>query len=164
MPSLALVKAGAIALALAALFYFGYSQGSDHVQSQWDRERAELNSQAAQKITEAYERVRATEQAASKRVAFAEQSYSKKLREKSNEESTALVRARTNGLFIDAKCPNNSDSVSGVTAVAADGHGEARVELPRTAGEFLISLAAEADRVTEQLSACQAILKSERVQ
>lgn len=164
MPNLALVKAIAVALILAATFAFGWSTGSEHVQAQWDRERAELNAQAAKAIEEANSRVRKAEQASSNRIAQSEKLYLTKLKEKSHEENFAIDRARTGGLFINAKCPSRLDAMPDATQLAGSGHGETRVELPKKDGEFLIRLAAEADRVTEQLTACQAILESERQQ
>lgn len=164
MPNLALVKAIAVALILAATFAFGWSTGSDRVQAKWDRERAELNAQAAKEISEANARVRAAEQATSARVAQAERNFINKLKEKSHAETLAIDRANTGGLFINAKCPNNSNAVSGSASGAGTSDGETRVELPRADGEFLIRLAAEADRVVEQLNTCQSILESERQQ
>lgn len=140
----------------------GYRYGAMQVQSKWDKEKAELNAQAAKEIEEASNRVRAIEREANARVVQTEQLYNKKLKEKSNEEADALNRARTGGLFVNAKCPNAQGAVPGATSDSAASDGETRVELPKEDGEFLIRLAAEADRVTEQLSACQKLLEDER--
>lgn len=164
MPNLALLKLLAIAALAAALFGFGWSMGSEHVEAKWNLEKAELNAQAAKELDEANARVRKTEQAARDRLAQTEHLYLDKLKDKSNEETLALTRARSGGLHINAKCPNTLDTVSNPTELATGRDGETRVELPREDGEFLIRLAAEADRVTEQLTTCQAILESERAQ
>lgn len=91
MPNLALVKAIAVALILAATFAFGWSTGSEHVQAQWDRERAELNAQAAKAIEEANSRVRKAEQAASYRVAQSEKLYLTKLKENPMKKVLLLI-------------------------------------------------------------------------
>ncbi len=162
MPNLMLLRLVAIGLIVALLVGVGYRYGSMSVQSEWDKEKAELNAQAAKQIEEANNRVRAIEREANSRVAQTEQLFNKKLKEKDLEEANALDRARTGGLFINAKCPSGSDSMPGASSSSGSGDGETRVELPQADGEFLIRLASEADRVTEQLSACQKLLEDER--
>jgi len=160
--SITTIKWVAIGVALFVACAFSWHQGALNVQSKWDKEKAEMNAQAAKEIEEANNRVRAAERAANARVAKTEQLFNQKLKEKSREEDDAVNRARTGGLFVNAKCPNRQDAVPGASADSSAGNGETRVELPQADGEFLIRLAAEADRVTEQLSACQRILEDQR--
>lgn len=164
MPNLALLKLLAVAAVAFALFGFGWSMGSEHVEAKWNLEKAELNAQAAKELSDANDRVRKTEQAARDRLAQTEHLYLDKLKDKSHAETLAIDRANNGGLFINAKCPNRLDAMPDATQLASGGDGETRVELPKADGEFLIRLAAEADRVAEQLSTCQAILESERQQ
>lgn len=162
MPNLMLLRIIAIGLISAILVCVGYQYGSMSVQSKWDKEKAELNAQAAKEIQEANDRVRAIERESYLKVAQTEQLFNKKLKEKDLEEANALNRARTSGLFINAKCPSGTNAVPGASSSSSSSDGETRVELPQADGEFLIRLAAEADRVTEQLSACQKLLEDER--
>lgn len=161
MNLLAIKLLAALAL-VAAVFGFGWHLGSEHTQAQWDREKAELNAQAAQEIAAANQRVLDAEHAATARIAQAEQAFTKKLQEKQDAEIAAVERARTDGLFINAECPSAADPVSSPAGNTGRGARQARVKLPATDGEFLVRLAAEADRVTEQLSACQDMLQKER--
>lgn len=156
------IKWAAIGCVVIAAFMFGWTQGSLSVQAQWDKEKAELNAQAAKEIQEANDRVRAIERESYLKVAQTEQIFNKKLKEKDLEEVNALNRARTSGLFVNAKCPSSINAVSGAAKNSSSGDGETRVELHQADGEFLIRFAAEADRVTEQLSACQKLLEDER--
>jgi hypothetical protein len=160
--NLTMLKWAAIGLVVCLSFIFGWNQGSLNVQAQWAKEKAELNAQAAKEIEEANNRVRAVERESYIKVAQTEQLFNKKLREKSNEEASALDRARNDGLFVNAKCAGRSNTVPGTTSSSSSSDGEARVELSKEDGEFLIRIAAEADRVTEQLSACQKLLEDER--
>jgi hypothetical protein len=160
--NLTMLKWAAIGLVVCLSFIFGWNQGSLNVQAQWAKEKAELNAQAAKEIEEANNRVRAVERESYIKVAQTEQLFNKKLREKSNEEASALDRARNGGLFINAKCQSRTNTVSGTSSSSSSSDGETRVELSKEDGEFLIRIAAEADRVTEQLSACQKLLEDER--
>jgi hypothetical protein len=160
--NLTMLKWAAIGLVVCLSFIFGWNQGSLNVQAQWAKEKAELNAQAAKEIEEANNRVRAVERESYIKVAKTEQLFNKKLREKSNEEASALDRARNGGLFVNAKCTGRSNTVPGTTSSSSSSDGETRVELSKEDGEFLIRIAAEADRVTEQLSACQKLLEDER--
>ncbi len=160
--NLTMLKWAAIGLVVCLSFIFGWNQGSLNVQAQWSQEKAELNAQAAKEIEEANNRVRAVERESYIKVAKTEQLFNKKLREKSNEEASALDRARNGGLFVNAKCTDRSSTVPRTTSNSSSSDGETRVELSKEDGEFLIRIAAEADRVTEQLSACQKLLEDER--
>jgi hypothetical protein len=162
MPNLMLLRLIAIGLISAILVCVGYQYGSMSVQSKWDKEKAELNAQAAKEIQEANDRVRAIERESYLKVAQTEQMFNKKLKEKNLEEVNALNRARTGGLFVNAKCPSSVNAMSGAAKNSSSGDGETRVELHQADGEFLIRFAAEADRITEQLSACQKLLEDER--
>lgn len=161
-PSLASIKWIAIAIAAALMLSFAWHQGALSIQSQWDAEKAALNAEAALKIQEAQDRVIATERESARRIAATDAKYQAVLKEKRSEETTALVRASTGGLRINAKCPGNPSAVSSSTASSSSSDGEARVELSKADGEFLIRLSAEADRITEQLNACQSLLEEDR--
>ena len=154
-----LVKLLACALMLATAFLFGWRQGSLNVQSAWDKEKAELNAQAIDKIAQANDRVRQVEAEAARQVAAVDAQYQQQLRRNENEKAIALRRASTGGLFINAKCPSSGDSLPTAAASTSRSDAGSRVELPRSDAEFLITFAAEADQVADQLRACQGLLK-----
>ena len=60
------------------------------------------------------------------------------------------------------RCPATQRAAGQVAASPRAGDGEARAVLSRSDQEFLIRIGAEADEVTRQLSACQAIVKADR--
>jgi len=162
MPSLATLKWIAIGVVVAAAFGAGWSWNGDRLQAAWDAEKAELNAEAVEAVQAAMSNALEAERDAAQKLAATSTKYQKALKEKQGEEAAAIDRARTGGLFINAKCPSSGDGVSEASSGASGRDGETRVELPREDGEFLIRLAAEADRVTEQLNACQSILEQER--
>lgn len=152
---------GALLVVIGAYFY-GHSEGADSVQAKWSAEKAQLNAQALAELQAANERVKEVEKEMGDRLQTAAEKYMKVIKEKSNAEAAAIDRAGSGGLFINAKCEGGSDAVSGAAGGTGGSDGTKRVELPRADGEFLIRLAAEADRVAEQLTACQAVLREER--
>lgn len=156
------IKIIACILVLIAAFGFGWRQGSLSVQSEWDREKAEINAQTAIAVSEANERTRAIEADMNERLRQVTGAYSRKLQEKNNAENAAVERAATGGLFINAECPAASGELPNSTPSTDGSPRTARVKLPAKDGEFLIRLAAEADRITEQLTSCQSILEAER--
>ena len=152
---------GALLVVIGAYFY-GHSEGADSTLAKWNAEKAELNAQALSDLQVAHARVKEVEKEMDGRLQVANNKYLKVIKEKKNAEAAAIDRAGSGGLFINAKCEGGADPLSGATGLTVGSHGTKRVELPRADGEFLIRLAAEADRVAEQLSACQAVLKEER--
>jgi hypothetical protein len=162
MPSLASLKWIAIALCVVVAFGAGWDLGGDRVQAKWDAEKAELNAKAAEAIQTAMNRTLAAEREAAAKVAATSAKYQMKLQEKQSEEVAAIEHARAGGLYINAQCPSGGNSVSQTGSGSSGRNGEARVKLPDETAESLLRLAAEADRVAEQLNACQNILEEER--
>jgi hypothetical protein len=156
------IKWIAIGLCVAAAFGAGWSWNGARLQAAWDAEKAELNAKAVEAVQAAMNNALETEREAARRIAVHSAQYQIALKERQGEEADAIDRARTGGLFINAKCSSGGDGVSEATSGASGRNGATRVELPKEDGEFLIRLAAEADRITEQLKACQAILEQER--
>lgn len=162
MPSLAQLKWIAIALCVVAAFGAGWNLGGDRVQAKWDAEKAEMNAKATEAIQQAMNRTLAAEREAAARVAATSAKYQRKLQEKASEEAAAIANARAGGLYIDAKCSGGGNGVSETASSSSGRNGEARVKLPDETAESLLRLAAEADRVVEQLNSCQNILEEER--
>jgi hypothetical protein len=91
-----------------------------------------------------------------------EKVYVDKVRTVEVERNKLVDTARTDGLFIDTSCPDNSNSVSGTTTSSSSGNGGTKARLSGATADALISLAADADEVAHQLNACQDILRYER--
>ena len=160
--SLAQLKWAAIALAVAVAFSMGWRINGWRIQSAWDAEKAALNAEAARQIQEATDRVLSAERDAAKRVTAVSAKYQTTLKEKQREEAAAIDRARTDGLYLNARCEDATGAVPSTSESSSGRHGEARVRLPDATAEALLQLAAEADRVAEQLTACQHFIEEER--
>lgn len=156
-----------VALALAAAG--GYARGdhdgklSEH--DQWVTREAALNADAAKKIKEAADSARAEERSKAEKQAQISTDLQAKLQEAENEKNrlAADVRAGKRKLSISARCPPRGDPKGAVAAPSGGRDGETRAELPVEASDFLIGLATEADNLARQLSACQAVILSDRV-
>lgn len=62
-----------------------------------------------------------------------------------------------------AACPNpGGGQTAEVAPAASGGDGRAAGELSREASSFLLDLVSDADRNTEQLAACQAVVRADR--
>ena len=162
MLSLTQIKWAIIAFLFATACLMSFRVGSGLKQAEWDREKAVANAQAAEALQAANERVRETEAAAAARVADVDARLTKEKKERRNAETAAIDRARDGGLYIDATCPDNNDTVPGAPGSPGASHGETRAKLSGAAGEALIRLLSEADEVAVQLQACQQLLEAER--
>jgi hypothetical protein len=161
MLNLQTIKWILIGLVVAAAFGAGWSWNGARLQAAWDAEKAELNAKAVESVQVAMNQALEAERDAAKQIAATSAKYQKALKEKQNEEAAAIERSRNGGLYINAKCPSGGNGVSETSTSSSGRDGETRVELPRADGEFLIRLAAEADRVTEQLNSCQQLLEQQ---
>lgn len=162
MPNLLLIKWGAIAVLILAIFTSGWHLGAKNVQSKWDLNRAELVAESAKTLQESEERVLTVERQSVAKLAAVQTQYQKQLKGKQSEEAAAISAAYSGGMRIDAECPSNPNALSNTATGSTGVNATTRVKLSPEAGEFLVRLAAEADRVTEQLTACQATLEADR--
>lgn len=154
------------AMLLVASLLFAYAYGRHDgvriTEAAWMAEKAELNAQAALKLDEAIKRNRQLEEEKRQAVNKAAFSYELKLGALKDEKDRAIDRARTSGLYVNADCSGRRNPLSATASGAGLDSRIQRVRLPDADADFLIAFAADADRVTEQLTACQAILRQER--
>lgn len=153
------------ALLAVVAAYGGYRHGVQYQASIDTAATVAATNAAAKAIAEANDRVRAAEKKTQDMVEATAAAYEIKLKEQEHETASAVAKLR-NGqrvLYAYAKCPANDSGASGQTAPATSvSDGTARVELsPAFAGD-LWQLAADADRNTDQLTACQQVLLDER--
>jgi len=86
-----------------------------------------------------------------------------KLKEQENAYTRAIGVARLGGLRIGTVgTPACADPVPATSAGTTGRDGETRAELSPDAAEFLIGEASRADKIVEQLNACQAVLVQDR--
>jgi len=154
------------AIALVAAFLFTYAYGRHDgvriTEAAWMKEKAELNAQAAEKLDSIVKRNRQLEDEKRQAVSQTAYSYEIKLGALKNEKDRALARARTGGLYVNADCSGRGGSLSATASGSGLDSRIQRVRLPDEDADFLISFAADANRVVEQLTACQNILRQER--
>jgi hypothetical protein len=155
------VIVGALVLVICSYFY-GHHTGVQVTKAEWETEKAVAAVEAAKILKAEQDKVREFEHLLANTQNKVEKVYVEKIRTVEVEKQQLVDIARTDGLFIDAACPDNSNSVSSPAASPGNDHGGAKARLSGEAAEALIAIAADADEVTHQLNACQEILRNER--
>ena len=156
---------GAVLAVLAmttSAFFYGRGVGVDATEVVWQAREAKINAASAEAIKAAQDRVITAERASAARGAETSAEYQRKLKEKDREKATALAIAR--GLRIGttgAQACGNAVPPVGPGTTGRD--GETSSELSRDAAEFFIGEANRADKIVEQLNACQAIVAGDRM-
>ena len=169
MPNPYVILFGTIAvlLAIGAAGVKGYSLGADHIRAEWSAQKLAEATEYAAKIKELTDRTRAQEaQSALRQAATAKQLQV----EQANHETTRRAvdhRLESGELVLrDRFAAAVSACGSGGATVARAGqpdHAGAAGELSAKTSGFLVGLASEADQVAAQLSACQALVRSDRL-
>jgi hypothetical protein len=155
------VIVGALVLVICSYFY-GHHTGVQVTKADWEAEKATAAIEAGKILDKANKEVRELEHLLANTQNRVEKVYVKKVRTVEVERQQLVDVARTDGLFIDASCPDSSNSVSSPAASPGSDHGGAKARLSGEAAEALIAIAADADEITHQLTACQEILRNER--
>ena len=154
-----------MAAATGAAYVFGRSDGATINEAAWQKREAQINAASAAKILERSKEVRAEVQAAAEADAKGSAAYQKKLQEKNHEQERVIAGLRdgTAKLYVGASCPaSGGDGVLGAASGAGGHNGETRVELSVDASRFFVERATRADKVVEQLTACQLRLEADR--
>jgi len=152
---------GALVFAICSYFY-GHHTGVQVTKAEWEAEKATAAIEAGKVLDKANQEVRELEHLLANTQTRVEKVYVDKVRTVEVERKQLVDVARTDGLFIDAACPDNSNPVPSAAASPGSDHGGAKARLSGEAAEALIAIAADADEITHQLNACQEILRNER--
>lgn len=155
------VIVGALALVICSYFY-GHHTGVQVTKAEWEAEKAAAAIEAGKVLAAEQAKVTELEHLLANTQNRVEKVYVDKVRTVEVERKQLVDVARTSGLFIDATCPDRSSPVPGATASASSDHGGTKAKLSGEAAEALITIAADADEIVHQLTACQEILKNER--
>jgi hypothetical protein len=153
------VIVGGLVIVIASFFY-GHHTGAKSTMAAWEKEKAMANQEAFDKLTAANAQVREYEQKLATVQNNVEKVYVKKINDVKKQRDDAI--AKSNGLFIDATCPNSGSKLPETSSDSSVNNGGEKARLSREAAEFLISIAADADEIVHQLNACQQILINER--
>lgn len=133
-------------------------------ETDWQTREAKINAETANKIREANDRVRGIEQDIAQLLANESSGYQAKLKEKDHALQVALDSVATVGLFSHGPAcpPVGGNSASGSAAGTSGRDGPARAKLPDEDARFLLSEASRADKIVEQLTACQGVVRADR--
>lgn len=155
------VIVGAVALVVFSYFY-GHHTGVQVTKADWEAEKATAAVEAAKILKAEQDKVREFEHLLANTQTRVEKVYVEKTKTVEVEKQQLVNIAHTDGLFIDATCPDTSNALPGSTASTGIDHGGAKARLSGTTADALIAIAAEADEIVHQLHACQEILRNER--
>ena len=160
-----LLAALAVALLVAGAAVKGYHMGQDNIRAEYAARDLQQANEAAAATKAVEEKYRAQEQAHAQALSQVSATYQGKLTDAQAKTTTALnairsgsIRMRDPGAVSKADCGSTASTVT-----AASGRdGDTQGGLSGTASEFLLTLAADADRNTLQLAACQAVVEADR--
>jgi hypothetical protein len=155
------VIVGALVFAICSYFY-GHHTGVQVTKAAWEAEKAAMAIEAGRVLAAEQAKVAEFEHLLANTQNKVEKVYVEKIRTVEVERQQLVDVARTDGLFIDAACPDNSNAVPSAAPSASSDHGTTKARLSGEAAEALIAIAADADEITHQLTACQEILRNER--
>lgn len=155
-----------IVLGLGGAYVKGRSDGTAITTSIYAQRDVKAAADYQAKETALQEAYRAKEAKWTQSLAAVSKDYQRKVAANETQRlaDIAAIDART----IRLRDPNAADNQAcgdkgAIPAASAAGHnGSAGAYLPNKTAAFLLGLATEADSVTVQLTACQAVLASER--
>ena len=147
---------------LGALFVGGWWLGDSLKQGEWDAARVKELAEFNRALEDANVKVLAAERASAEKASQVSAKYQKKLQEKDREKAAAIADAESRGLWVNVSSGSPGTEVSGTAACPSGSNGETRARLSETTSRDLISLLSDADKVVEQLNACQDMLQKER--
>ena len=152
---------GALVFAICSYFY-GHHTGVQVTKAEWEAEKLVAAADAARILKAEQDKVREYEHLLANTQNRVEKVYVDKIRTVEVVRDKLIDTARTDGLFIDAACPDRSNAVPSAATSPSSDHGGTKARLSGEAAEALIAIAADADEITHQLTACQEILRNER--
>lgn len=152
--------AGALAVLalLAGIWWHGHSRGAAGVQAEWDADRARLNT----KLLAQERSVRAAEQQHAQALAAIDAKYQENERNAQLETDRLRAQLRAGTVRLSVPVVAGSCRLPATGAGAGSGDGAERADIQPAAADDLVALAADADAVVRQLSACQAVVRADR--
>lgn len=152
----------ALGAALTGSFFYGTSVGESKTETKWQKREIAINAESEKTLAKANARALAAERKSADDVAAISKAYQAKLLEKDHERNRAIASARASGLFVNTKRPNCGNAVPASGTGTGGRDGETRSELSDETAEYLIAEANRADKIVDQLTACQAIVEADR--
>lgn len=153
---------------LASLVGVGYWQNeAGHVAErvEWQKKDSDELRLANAEITRLNDKARADEREHTERLATVSTTYQKELKNANAQRERDVAAARAGALRLQFR-PDSDQACSGgtgeATTAASGRDGGTTAELPREITANLLNLANDADAVVVQLTACQAVVRSDR--
>lgn len=156
----------AVAAVLAAL-WASYSFGHDVASEHYQRVIAQHDADNSKALAAEQLRYRGLEQQHAADIAAIDQQHQQAIENEiiSRDRTIADLRAGAVGLrdkFTTCQRTRGAAAKAGTSTSQRD--AAASIELQREDAEFLVQLASEADRVADQLRACQGVVRADRAQ
>lgn len=172
MKSLIIRIAITFAILLGGL-YVAHKRGYEAAELKGNLKIAILNQSIAdQRTAHAKERgdmleaQREKEQANQDHMATIDEKHQKEMADEITSRDSTIAGLRSGAIGLRDKftsCQRSAHSAAGAFSIATgSSDAAASIELRNEDAEFLVTLAHEADQVTDQLRACQAIIRSDR--
>lgn len=159
MPTWILSKWTWIGVAMIALFATGWWLGDSLKQGEWDAARVKEAEAVAVALKEAHDQAMSKERELTQKLNSQSKQYQTKLQEKDREKAAALERFRSDGLRISVEASAGQGGVPGDPANSCRCDGGTTAKLSDEVAQRLVERRVEADKIVEQLTACQAILR-----
>jgi hypothetical protein len=154
-------------LVAGVLFVAGFGSGfyleSDLAEGKAAKLAADSQDQYINDLAAAEAIYRQKSDATARAVAAADQQTQQQLKESQNALADARARVRSNGMFLDAYCPQVSlGGLPTATSAPSFGDGASKVRLSDADAQFLLDFAGRCDAVADQLRGAQAVIKADR--
>ncbi len=165
----------AVLALVCATHFAAYMHGADTTQEKANaamsdvrKNIAEQNAAHALQLVAALRKASDQERDFAQQMAYIDQQHQKEIHENQIASQRVIAGLRDGTVSLRDKftsCKRSADSGSAQAgASTCGGDGPASVQLQAEDAEFLILVAQDADRVADQLRACQAIVRSDRAQ
>lgn len=144
----------------------GYERGKSETEARYAARDRAAEAAAQAKIKELEATRRAVEKEAETAINQIANQFEKERQNAKQTETILRARLATRDLVLrDPGAKPDAGCIGGMPAATAStggSDGRAPGELSRTASDFLIGLASEADEVARQLAACQQVIRADR--
>lgn len=146
-----------------AAFGAGYWRGDVAATNRDAAMALQAERTAAKKLEEVNTNVRAIEKKSAEEISSISTHYEQELRDVSIKQKNIVSGIRSGAVRLSiATSDRAANATCPIATTASERDGEARSRLSDEAAEFLTGLASEADSLANQLSACQAVIVSDR--
>jgi hypothetical protein len=150
---------------LVGVGYWQNTAGHTAERVEWQARDNEQLRLANERIVTLQDAARATERLHATRLATVSTTYQKELQNAKAQRERDVAAARAGAIRLqytpDSERPGGSEA-GAVTTGTGRCDGSARGELPRETTADLLALVDDADEVVRQLTACQAVVRSDR--